>query len=607
MDGCCILDSLDSHCLFVLVADSPIAIALLLYYYINRRNYPNFLNLFGQLLYIPLCFAYLVPASRSTTTRGAAPNDNSNNNNTRFSLSQWWPRRKLMKRLAIMGALDCLATTIQTFAAVYLPGPLLILLPQAAIPVSLVLTVAWHNTNNSNSHDHAASTLSLPQYLGAATVLLGIAVALIPVLLGQRAPDYYCEAQNPMQDCTTCRTATKEEDCVGIGSSSLEEVVLVQQQATTTARWLLAQDSDLAFATPTVAAATNTSTMIPACEWLPFEESSKEKELLELAWSIALVASTVPMALSALYKQRAMTSVEERAAEQAVVAAAVSNDETAPPIPSPPPALYVSGWIAVFQFACSVAVAVPAGLVSSPLVRPLQVPANLWDGMFCYAGVGVVATGCHPDTACSDAALWVNVTVLCHVVYTLSMMFVLKYSDGPDFLFLGLTAIVPIGHLCFTLPLLPEPTALHKSDLAGLLVILAGLVLYRFSTVWPSTGSVEPAVLHHDNNDNNAFPPLDSPPRHRSPTPLLRKVAARRQEQEHRRSQSIGLTDRLLALDESHNDNWGEDEHHDEKRWVPPPHSVLGMGSLWPVQNQTSYTLLRREGTVTATARSEDV
>jgi len=500
-----------------------------------------------------------------------------------------------MKRFAVMGALDCLATTLQTFAAVYLPGPLLILLPQAAIPVSLGLS---HSRRFAGG---GAPGLALQQWVGAATVLLGIAIVLQPVWLRKHAPDYYCEAQDVLHHCTLCQTAVTEEACLELtikedgGDESSTNMM-----SRTSRRWL--EDQQV----PSLLSQQEEE--LP-CRWLPFEESSKEKEFLELFWSLALMASTIPMALSALYKQRAMLSVEERAAEQAAVAAASAmdaSDETIAVLsPPPPPALYVSGWIAVFQFLCSVAIAVPAGLLSSPTLLPWEVPSNLFYGMFCYAGVGVVETGCHPDTACSDSALWVNVTVLCHVVYTLSMMLVLKYSGGgdPTLLFLGLTAIVPFGHLFFALPFMPERTTIHSSDLAGLFVILAGLVLYRFSTLSPPT----PDEHHHQAQEDTTGlmgasqqrrqGTTSTPRKHQSP---LKRQAAARQEQEHRRSQSIPIADVLFAAQEVADD--AVDNDSDDLL----QHSSLCLGSLWPVQNQTSYTLLRRD-TATAGARSEDV
>jgi hypothetical protein len=112
--------------------------------------------------------------------------------------------------------------------------------------------------------------------------------------------------------------------------------------------------------------------------------------------------------------------------------------------------------------------------------------------------------GCHPDTFCaSHAALWVNLTVVCHVVYTLSMMLVLKFSGSSSvLLFLALTLIVPIGHLVFTFPIMPEQsqTLLQKTDLAGLLVILAGLILYRFSE------DPEPVIIDEDDHASVGLP-----------------------------------------------------------------------------------------------------
>lgn len=44
------------------------------------------------------------------------------------------------KTFAVMGALDALAGIMQIFGATYCPGPLIILLLQAAIPVSMVIS-----------------------------------------------------------------------------------------------------------------------------------------------------------------------------------------------------------------------------------------------------------------------------------------------------------------------------------------------------------------------------------------------------------------------------------------------------------------------------------
>lgn len=88
---------------------------------IPMYNYPNFLNLLTSFVYIPVCFAYIIPMAKY----GYIPAE-------QFAV----PKRSF----AIMGALDAMAGIMQIFGATYLPGPLIILLLQAAIPVSMVIS-----------------------------------------------------------------------------------------------------------------------------------------------------------------------------------------------------------------------------------------------------------------------------------------------------------------------------------------------------------------------------------------------------------------------------------------------------------------------------------
>ncbi len=88
---------------------------------IPMYNYPNFLNLLTSFVYIPVCFAYIIPMAKY----GYIPAE-------QFEV----PKRSF----AIMGALDALAGIMQIFGSTYLPGPLIILLLQAAIPVSMIIS-----------------------------------------------------------------------------------------------------------------------------------------------------------------------------------------------------------------------------------------------------------------------------------------------------------------------------------------------------------------------------------------------------------------------------------------------------------------------------------
>jgi hypothetical protein len=121
---------------------------------IPMYNYPNFLNLLTTFVYIPVCFAYIIPMSHY----GHIPPE-------QFEVPK--------KTFAIMGALDAMAGIMQIFGATYLPGPLIILLLQAAIPVTMVISKYLVNAQYNRY-----------QYAGAAIVAGGIMIVLGPQLTG---------------------------------------------------------------------------------------------------------------------------------------------------------------------------------------------------------------------------------------------------------------------------------------------------------------------------------------------------------------------------------------------------------------------------------------
>lgn len=121
---------------------------------IPMHNYPNFLNLLTTSMYVPVCFAYIIPMARM----GKIPEE----------------QLKLpYKPFAVMGALDAVAGIMQVFAVTYLPGPLVILLQQSAIPISMVISKYLINAK-----------YNLYQYLGAVVVAVGIVVVLAPTISG---------------------------------------------------------------------------------------------------------------------------------------------------------------------------------------------------------------------------------------------------------------------------------------------------------------------------------------------------------------------------------------------------------------------------------------
>ncbi|CAM9327453.1 unnamed protein product [Scytosiphon promiscuus] len=305
---------------------------------IPMYNYPNFLNLFTTFVYIPTSFAYIIPMLRYgnaiTPEQTSVPK----------------------KVFAVMGALDGLSGIMQIFASTYLGGSLIILLSQAAIPISMVI-----------SKRLTGARYSLTQYTGAAVVAAGIVVAIGPSL------------------------------AVGSGSGG---------------------------------------------------------EGQELIWSIVLVSSCVPMALSSVYKEMAL-----------------GESELDP--------IYLNGWVAVFQFLVCIPLAVPAALAGDPAVSPLELPKNLWDGWMCYMGFNSVTVGEHPDNCWPDSPLYVTIYVLVNIGYNLLITLILKFG-GANVLFLAMTICVPVGNVIFALPFVPGHQPLHVTDILGLVFVMTGLIVYRF-------------------------------------------------------------------------------------------------------------------------------
>jgi drug/metabolite transporter (DMT)-like permease len=77
-----------------------------------------------------------------------------------------------------MGFLDCLAGIMQIFSATYLPGSLLVLLTQSAIPISMALSSCF-----------LKATYHPTQYAAAIVVCSGIILVLAPSLFGSDGGD----------------------------------------------------------------------------------------------------------------------------------------------------------------------------------------------------------------------------------------------------------------------------------------------------------------------------------------------------------------------------------------------------------------------------------
>jgi len=200
-------------------------------------NYPNFLNLLTTFMYIPLSFLYILPVAKFQLLNGTISQEQLN-----------LPK----KPFAVMGFLDCLAGIMQIFAATYLPGPLLILLSQMAIPVSMILSKNMLN-----------ATYQPYQYVGAVVVAMGIIVVLAPSLNDSGSET--CQAYDEDKFCSICEDITDADTCGA------------QLDGDTT-----------------------------ICHW----DTAKSSSTQLLIWAGVMVVSCVPMTLSSIYKEKALGDTE---------------------------------------------------------------------------------------------------------------------------------------------------------------------------------------------------------------------------------------------------------------------------------------------------------
>ena len=81
---------------------------------------------------------------------------------------------------------------------------------------------------------------------------------------------------------------------------------------------------------------------------------------------------------------------------------------------------------------------------------------------------------------CAMGPLFVGIYLIFNVVYNLLIVVVLKHGSA-NILYMAFTIIVPLSNVAFSLKITPGHKPLQTMDIVGLVVIMAGLIVYRFS------------------------------------------------------------------------------------------------------------------------------
>lgn len=175
------------------------------------------------------------------------------------------------------------------------------------------------------------------------------------------------------------------------------------------------------------------------------------KPVMMGVWCGVLMLSCVPMTLSSVYKEKALGEIDIDV-------------------------VYMNGWIAIFQFMISIPLAIPSAYASD--IKIQDIPKNIWDGARCYAGYDTILTGKNADD-CHHASLFVTLYIAFNVGYNILIIMMLKYGSS-NLLWLAMTFMVPLGNVAFSLHFVPQHQPLSPWDIVGLVVIMVGLVIYRF-------------------------------------------------------------------------------------------------------------------------------
>lgn len=334
------------------------------------HNYPLFINLIQVVVYVPVCFAYIIPMVLFTNSISKEQRD--------------IPKYKF----AIMGCYDSLAGLLSVFAVNYITSSsTIVLVQQSAIPISMIV-----------SSITLGSKYTKAQYTGASIVMLGIIAVLLPTFFSHHA-----------------------------------------------------------------AGAEATAAQVTA---------AASEANMQLVWIAVLVVSCVPMCLSSVYKEKALGEVE--------------IDCT-----------YLNGWVAVFQFLIALPLCLPSAQIQGMPVS--NIPANMYGGMACWFGYNTITEDYNPFNqpldSCESAPLFVNAYLAFNVIYNFLIVVILKHGSA-NIMWMASTVIVPLSNVAFSLKFMPGSQPMGPMDLVGLVIIMSGLVVYRFSNqlveLWESVSGTIP-------------------------------------------------------------------------------------------------------------------
>jgi hypothetical protein len=175
-----------------------------------------------------------------------------------------------------------------------------------------------------------------------------------------------------------------------------------------------------------------------------------------LLWIFVLVLSCIPMCLSSVYKEKALGEVDINV-------------------------VYLNGWVAIFQTLFAIPLCFPSAyIINMPFD---QILPNMYHGMFCLMGINTVtAENIGPNQVidnCEMAPYYVGTYFFFNIIFNILIILILKHGSA-NILFMSSTVIVPLSNIVFSLKITPGHQPMKVTDVYGLLIIMGGLIVYRF-------------------------------------------------------------------------------------------------------------------------------
>eukprot|EP01095_Lingulamoeba_sp_RSL-Kostka_P004570 TRINITY_DN157_c0_g1_i1.p1 TRINITY_DN157_c0_g1~~TRINITY_DN157_c0_g1_i1.p1 ORF type:complete len:503 (+),score=149.18 TRINITY_DN157_c0_g1_i1:53-1561(+) len=136
----------------------------------------------------------------------------------------------------------------------------------------------------------------------------------------------------------------------------------------------------------------------------------------------------------------------------------------------------VNAWVATFQFVIGMFFLPLTKLKAFGGIPFKEMPKSLWDGWLCFLG-----TNSRHSDQCEDAWMLVCGYLVVNIAYNVVLLMMIKYGSASLF-YVASAIILPSADICFTFHWVMGCYAesLSVYDIVGLIVILIGILVYRF-------------------------------------------------------------------------------------------------------------------------------